>query len=95
MINNTCPPLHKLACINGAWPGGFYPTRAAGQRLPDPRTCWACGHCEPVPVETEHKPAIEPSSTFRRQVERNANQQGNQKGYQQRQRRYAALIRDH
>lgn len=50
--------------------------------------------CEPVPVENEHKPALEPSSTFRRQVERNAsqqaNQQGNQKGHQQRQRRYAA-----
>ena len=55
---NACPPLQKTACSNQAC-NGFYPTRRAGERLPDPRTCWACGRCEPVPVETEHKPMAE------------------------------------
>ena len=58
MINNACPPLHKRPCVNKACTG-FYPTRRAGQRWPDPRACGACGRCEPVPVETEHKPMAE------------------------------------
>ena len=51
---NACPPLHKRPCVNKACTG-FYPTRLAGQRLPDPRACWACGQCEPVPVEIGHQ----------------------------------------